>query len=99
MADSFRLSPLARQDLEEIWRYSARTWGADRADLYAWELHERFTMLAANPRAGRRDPRLKQPVRIFVFSARVIAYRETGEGVEIIRILHARRDWSTLLGD
>jgi toxin ParE1/3/4 len=99
VAEAFRLSPRARQDLETIWRYSAAEWGFRQADLYALQLNERFGMLAANPAAGRREPRLRQPVRIFPFASHVIAYRETGEGVEIVRVLHARRDWPGMLGD
>ena len=30
----YRLSPLAEQDLEDIWLYTLREWSADQADRY-----------------------------------------------------------------
>ena len=44
----YRLSPLAEQDLEDIWLYTLREWSADQADRYYHSIiftlyHNRFT--------------------------------------------------------
>ena len=43
------LSPAARADLEEIWDYTARTWGKAQAERYILEIRE-----AVDPWRGER---------------------------------------------
>ena len=87
------LSPAARADLEEIWDYTARTWGRAQAERYVLEIRE-----ACNPWRGERggaDPiddirpgYLKLAVR-----SHVLFYRLTESGqIDIVRILHRKMD-------
>jgi toxin ParE1/3/4 len=34
MSTSYRFSPRAQRNLDEIWDYSAATWGIDQAEAY-----------------------------------------------------------------
>ena len=49
----FLLSPAARADLEEIWDYTARTWGRAQAERYVLEIREACESLAGRTRRGR----------------------------------------------
>jgi len=87
----YRLSPLAERDLEDIWRYTARTWSIDQADRYVADVMAAVEQLATGARAGRRvDARegyFKYPV-----GSHVIFYQRSGAALDVIRILHQRMD-------
>ncbi len=51
-------------------------------------------MLAANPLAGRARSELHEGLRSFPVGSYVVFYSPTPEGVEIVRVLHGRRDIS-----
>jgi toxin ParE1/3/4 len=51
-----------------------------------------FEMLVQNPRAGRRRPDLGQNVRSFAVDNYVIFYIPQSAGIDIIRVIHGRRD-------
>jgi toxin ParE1/3/4 len=42
MKPQYRLRQRAADDLEQIWAYSHRQWGAEQADNYLHNLFERF---------------------------------------------------------
>ena len=43
----YRLSPLAEQDLEDLWRYTLREWSADQADRYYHSIISAIEVLLA----------------------------------------------------
>jgi toxin ParE1/3/4 len=51
-----------------------------------------FEMLVQNPQAGRRRPELGQKVRSFAVDNYVIFYIPQSAGIDIIRVMHGRRD-------
>lgn len=51
-----------------------------------------FEMLVQNPQAGRRRPDLGQNVRSFAVDNYVIFYIPQSPGIDIIRVMHGRRD-------
>jgi toxin ParE1/3/4 len=51
-----------------------------------------FEMLVQNPQAGRRRPDLGQNVRSFAIDNYVIFYIPQSAGIDIIRVMHGRRD-------
>ena len=86
-----RLSELAENDLREIWLYVAADASIERADKLLDAIGERFALLAAHPRVGRRRPEFGRGVRSFVVENHVIYYRAEKE-LLIARILHGSRD-------
>lgn len=48
--------------------------------------------LAATPGIGRRRPELSQNVRSFAVGNYVLFYREVAGGIEIVRVVHGRRE-------
>ena len=88
----YRLSPLAEQDLRDLWAYVAEESGEERSDTVLDAIVERIEMLAAYPRAGRRRPEFGAGVRSIAVESHVIYYREEDGILSIARVLHGRRD-------
>lgn len=59
----YRLSPLAEEDLRELWNYVAQDSSEERADKLIDAIFDRFDMLATHPRVGRRRPEFGDAVR------------------------------------
>jgi toxin ParE1/3/4 len=87
----YRLSPLAEQDLQEIWSYVAEDASPDTADRLINAIIDRFELLAEQPRMGRLRPEFGEGVRSLAVESYVIYYRHE-RSVVIARILHGRRD-------
>ena len=87
------LSPAAEADLDHIWSHSAEHWGPDQADRYTDEIRDACRGLASGDRRGRpvdvRSGYLKCAA-----GAHMIYFRDRGDWLEIIRILHQRQDVS-----
>lgn len=88
---SYALSPLAEIDLEEIWFYTFQKWSLDQADSYLRNLVVAFEGLASGAKRGRevdvRPDYLKCPV-----GSHMIYFRDGGDQVAVIRVLHQRQD-------
>lgn len=90
-AKTYRLTPQAEADLENIWLYTLDRWSIAQADSYHRDLVATFAALASGERRGRiahvRPGYLKHPC-----GAHVIYFRDHGDRLEIIRILHGAQD-------
>ena len=91
----FRVSDVARSDLDEIWLYIAQD-DLDAADKFIRAIISRFPKLAAMPLIGRQREELSPNLRSFPVSRYVIFYRPIEDGVEIVRVLHGARDFPPL---
>lgn len=95
-----RLALQARTDLEEIWLHVARASGSETvADRLIESITTRFALLAGHPYLGRaRDDELGRGRRSFPVGDYVLIYRIVGADVQILRILHGRRNIPALFG-
>ncbi|MQT13368.1 type II toxin-antitoxin system RelE/ParE family toxin [Segnochrobactrum spirostomi] len=88
---SLAFSPAAAADLEHIWDYSAARWGVDQADRYTDEIRDACRDLASGDKRGRtvdvRPGYLKCAT-----GTHMIYFRDRGDRLEIMRILHQRQD-------
>lgn len=83
-------SPAAEADINEIWDYSAENWGPDQADRYTDELRDACHALAAGRRQGR--PVEVRPGYLKLSTgSHMIYFRDLGDLLEIMRVLHGRR--------
>ena len=73
------------------------TWGSDQADRYADGLFAVFDLLAEFPELAREREEFLPPVRIHPSGSHLVIYRLEGQGVEIIRILHAHQNLTAYL--
>lgn len=85
------VSPLAEEDLEEIWSFVAER-DVEAADRLIDEITGRFDHLLAYPEAGRARHELMVNLRSLPVKRYVIFYQPTDDGVEIFRVLHGSRD-------
>lgn len=91
MAD-YRLTPAARQDMDDIFEHSVANWGLQTALGYADDLAEAFDLLAEAPRRGASCDAIRAGYRRFGVGSHVIYYKTTDYGIAVIRILHQRMD-------
>lgn len=88
-------SPSARRDLDEIWDYIAQD-NPDAADRVLDEIDYKCQMLARQPLLGEPRDELIQRLRGITAGKYVIYYRPVGDGIDVVRVLHAARDHGPL---
>lgn len=92
MMPVYTLTPLAMEDLRDIWRYGAERWGLDQTERYGEKLLDAFEFLALNPQAGFSIDAIRAGYKRHAVGSHLIFYRLSGETVEVVRILHQRMD-------
>ena len=94
----------ARRDLVEHFVYLAEEAGLDIAERFLTNAEASFNDLARQPMIGApltlRHAKLAgmRKWRVKNFDNVLIFYQPRREGVSIVRVLHAARDWWNLLG-
>ena len=94
---AYRLTPAARDDLEDIWLYTAQQWSMAQADRYMDILEDTFERLLFMPDMARERSEFDPPVRIHPNAAHLIIYRIEGDHLAILRVLGAAQDWQAIL--
>ncbi len=84
-------APEAREDLREIEEYIAQDNPQAAVD-FVGRLTERFAELAEFPGSGRKRDDIRPGYRGVSVKDYLIFYRVSGEVVEIMHVLHGRRD-------
>ena len=94
----------ARRDLVEHFVYLAEEAGLDVAERFLANAEASFNDLAQQPEMGA-PLTLKHPAlanvrkwRVNGFDNHLVFYEPRPDGVSIVRVLHAARDWWGLLG-
>ncbi|MGA8540328.1 MAG: type II toxin-antitoxin system RelE/ParE family toxin [Terriglobales bacterium] len=91
------VAPEAEDDLRQIWRYLLGEAGLAIANRIQSELVDAFEGLADVPGKGHKRPDLtRRDVLFFRVYQYMIVYRRT-EFVEIVAVLHGKRDVKRLL--
>lgn len=90
MVKSYRLSPLAEVDLEEIWLYTLRHWSMEQADTYYRALVDAFEGLAAGTKQG--SPSAVPDFQKYLCGSHAVYFLHHAKHLDIIRILHQRQD-------
>jgi toxin ParE1/3/4 len=94
----------ARLDLVEHFVYLAENAGPDTAERFLAQAEASFNDLAGQPSMGApltlkpRELAGLRKWRVKDFDNHMIFYLPTPDGVSIVRVLHAARDWWGLLG-
>lgn len=91
----------ARADIKSVSRYTLKTWGADQMRRYSTDLKATIFKLENNPeQLGQdRSERLSGLRSISHDDHYFIFYRIKGKTVEILRVLHQRRNWQKFFGN
>lgn len=91
------VSKSAVADLRAIWTFGQAQWGADQADDYARRIQRAIEVLANDPRRGRPCPDVRPGYSRFSLGVHMLFFRPHPAGIEIVRVLHQRMDFSRYL--
>lgn len=89
-----RLSPKAEEDLERIYLEGYYNFGERQANDYIRDLVRIFELIGANPRMARLRYEVVPPARVHPHRSHLIIYEEIDDLVVILRIRHARENWT-----
>lgn len=81
----------ARADLDGIWTYIAAD-NTKAADAMLERIRSVYKMLVQNPLAGRRRPEFGPDLRSFSFDNYIVFYIPQSATIDIVRVMHGRRD-------
>ena len=98
MKRRYILAPQAARDLVQIWRYIKKESSEETADRVESVIRSKFAYLADFPNGGhwRRDL-TEAAVRFLSVYSYLIVYRPETKPLQIVAILHARRDVARIL--
>lgn len=82
----------AKQDLIEIYQYTAQKWGQIKADNYLQHIKKMFADLQRHPHVGVERPELFDSIRFVIVGSHNMYYRFKQNQIEIVRVLHGRQD-------
>ena len=85
------VTPRADRDLDSIWSFITPD-NPRAADAMIDRLTDTFDMLLTMPQAGRLRHEFRENLRSFAVENYVIFYRTVSEGIDILRVVHGRRD-------
>ncbi|HEX8485375.1 type II toxin-antitoxin system RelE/ParE family toxin [Sphingomonas sp.] len=86
-----RKSRLAKRDLIEIWCYISVE-SEHFADAILDKIEAKLKALADNPKMGTGRPEYGPHIRSFVVGHHIIFYRPIALGIEVVRVVHGKRD-------
>lgn len=86
----YRLTPKAKEDLENIWLYTLETWGVKQANRYIENLTGAFSSLAKEPMRAIACDHIRAGYRWSPSGRHVIYFQLTDYGIAVIRVLHER---------
>ena len=96
----YLLAPEAAIDLVQIWRYIKKQSSVEMADRVESVIRDRTAFLAENPGAGHwRKNLTDQAVKFFPVYSYLIVYRPETKPLQIVSVLHGRRDVEKILKD
>lgn len=98
MGKRYVLAPKAARDLAEIWSYLESQAGERVADRVKSSLREKMEFLADTPGAGHKRPDLtEENVRFFSVYSYLIVYLAGVSPLQVVSILHGRRNVTEIL--
>ncbi|HVW57049.1 MAG TPA: type II toxin-antitoxin system RelE/ParE family toxin [Rhizobiaceae bacterium] len=86
-----RRSARAEEDLIQIWSYLAQQ-NPRAADQLLDRLQQRWELLATQPRSGVARDDIGSGIRYVATGEYITFYRPGSDGLEIMRVIHGRRD-------
>ncbi|HEY6329592.1 MAG TPA: type II toxin-antitoxin system RelE/ParE family toxin [Blastocatellia bacterium] len=94
------LTPLAKADIFDIWSYIAAD-SEPAADLVEQAIYQACSFIAGAPERGHRRPDITaRPLRFWTLTSYpnyTVVYRPETTPVQIVAVLHGKRDISSIL--
>ncbi|HEY0921460.1 type II toxin-antitoxin system RelE/ParE family toxin [Rheinheimera pacifica] len=88
----YQLRQHAKDDLEQIWLYSAKQWGKAQANRYLSQLFHCLNQLADDPGLGTNREDLRPGYYSFSILQHRVFYLPNDTGIDVIAIIHQRMD-------
>lgn len=85
-------TPLASEDLRDIWIYLVEKAGSETANKFLSEVKKKCESVSKFPEMGRVRHEYLLNLRSFPFSNYIIFYLPLEDGIEVLRIIHSSRD-------
>jgi toxin ParE1/3/4 len=92
-------APKARQDLVDIWIYSAKVASPEVADSLLRDIQGTVNRLGDHPYMGRPRGEIANGLRSALVHPHSVFYRVTETNVEVARVLHERRDFAAAFSE
>jgi toxin ParE1/3/4 len=89
---TYRLSPLAEDDLYKIISTTINSWGNEQAKEYAQNIDAALIKLAQYPDFGRERNEIYKGAKSFPVEKHIVFYQVSDNGIDVARILHQRMD-------
>ena len=86
----------AEADLTSLWAYIAAD-NEPAANRLLERIETASKRLVEFPELGRSHDDVRSGLRLFAVGNYLLLFRRTEEGVEIVRVLHGKRNWRALL--
>jgi toxin ParE1/3/4 len=86
----------AEEELIGLWAYVAAD-NEPAADRLVERIEEACRRLAEFPELDVAHDEVRAGLRLFPVGNYLLLYRQTEEGIEVVRIVHGARDWRELL--
>ncbi|WP_028123801.1 type II toxin-antitoxin system RelE/ParE family toxin [Epilithonimonas tenax] len=90
--ESYVLSEIADEDLEDIFDYTTTEFGLEQAEKYLNEIEDVFQNLLLNQELGKTRNEIKEGLYSFPKDNHIIFYRILENNIRIVRALHGSRD-------
>lgn len=91
-------TPRAEADIDAIWEYSSENWGLDQAVRYIREIRDTCHALALGRKRGRAKT-VRRGYLSYPCGSHIIWFRDRGDRLEVIRVLHGAQDAERHLHD
>ena len=89
----YKLTRKAKEDLKEIWKYTALNWSESKADLYYERFFIAFDHISSYPKlVGTDYSEVIDGLYGYPFQRHIIMYMVEDSRTVILRILHQRMD-------
>lgn len=92
MSSKVLFTPLATEDLNQIWLYIALESNVEVADRFVDQIREKCLRISRAPTGFRLRPELLPDVRSLPFRNYIIFYIPIESGIEVFRVIHGARD-------
>ena len=92
-------TPLATEDLQEIWVYLAENASNEIANKFLLEVKKKCETVAEFREMGRVRHEYLLNLRSFPFGKYIIFYLPLVDGIEVLRMVHSSRDVQQIFDD
>ena len=88
----YRLTPAAQADLDRIWEYTVAKWSEAQAEGYIRGIQTTCEGLISGATVSRSAESVRAGYRKTAVGSHVMFFKQSNDGVVIVRILHQRMD-------